>query len=205
MMKKRIQGVVLGCVLCAGLPATASANELMYNANIAMVTKYVWRGWLLNHDLSAQGSFDVSYGGLYGSIWGGTDENLGTEYDLVVGYGGEFNEDWFYDVGFVQYRYPNKDVENNEAHLTLGWRWLSATYHRGEDDYEYVEFNASFELNEKFTLDLHVGHEDAVWREWYDLQVMLNYQIDDNYSVFIAASDKEDRDEQFWAGVKGAF
>ncbi len=206
MKNKTVQGLVLAAMLAGGAaPLSANANEVVYNTNLSMVSKYVWRGWLLNSDLSAQGSFDVSYGGFYGGVWGGTDEALGTEYDLYVGYGGELSNDFFYDLGFITYRYPNQSVEANEAHVTLGWRFLSTTYHRGEDDYDYVELNANFELNQDWALELHAGLEDNTWRDWVDTQVKLTYTINEHYSLFVAASDKEDNDSQFYAGISGAF
>lgn len=204
-MRRLLQGVACVCVLCGAMPAVAQDSEIEYSANVGLVSKYLWRGWVINSDLSASGGFDVNYKGFYAGIWGGSDENLGTEYDLYLGYAGEFGDNWNYDVGFIQYRYPNNNVEVNEAHMTLGYRFLSATYHRGEDDYDYIELNANFELTDKLGLELHVGHEDNTWRTWKDYKVSLNYQLNDNYSVYLGATDKEDNDSNFFVGLQAFF
>ena len=204
-MNKKLQGLLLSCGLLASPVYADDAFDLEVSANIGMVTEYIWRGWNLNDDLSAQGGFDLSYGGFYAGTWGGTDKALGTEIDIYLGYGGTIGDKFTYDVGIVQYRYPGADTKVKETHVTFGYDFLSLTYHDGEDDYNYVELNASFDINEKMSVDLHYGREDAGNWNYNDYQVTFNYQIDDSYRVFIAAADKEDHDSHVYAGLVAEF
>jgi uncharacterized protein (TIGR02001 family) len=204
-MKKLLQGAVIGCALLATPVFAEEAAGVEYSANIGMVSKYIWRGWNLNDDLSAQGGFDVSFNGFSAGTWGGTDKNLGTEYDLYVGYGKTIN-DWVgFDVGFVQYRYPEKGEEVAEWHATVDFNFVSATYHRGEDGYYYYEVNAPFALTEKVTVEFHYGYEKTDFWDRHDYQVKMNYEINDNYSIFIAGSEKEKGDSNIFAGLMATF
>jgi uncharacterized protein (TIGR02001 family) len=204
-MKKILQGVVVSCGLMAAPAFADDAIEYEVSANIGMVSKYVWRGWNLNDSPSAQGGFDLSANGFTVGTWGGTDENLGTEIDYFVGYGTEINEYVAIDVGWIQYKFEHLVEDVEEFHVTLDFNFFSTTYHRGEDGYNYVEFNSTFELNEKFSIDFHYGFEDNDVNEWNDYQLKLNYTINDNYSLFIAGSEKEKHDSHIYAGLMAVF
>jgi hypothetical protein len=82
---------------------------------------------------------------------------------------------------------------------------FSTTYHRGENGYNYLEFNSSFELNDQFSLGFHYGFEDDNNSDWHDYQLTLNYAINDNYSLFIAGAEKERNDSNIFAGLMGNF
>lgn len=204
-MNKKLHGILLGSVMLANPVYADDAFDLEVSANIGMVTEYIWRGWNINDELSAQGGFDLNYGNFYAGTWGGTDGNYGTEIDLYVGYAGQFNDKFSYDVGVIQYRYPKVDKNVEEWHVTVGYDFLSLSYHGGEDDYDYIEMNASFDLTDEFSLELHYGHEDNGNWTWNDYGVTLHYQINDSYRMFVAASDKENNDSHVYAGIIGEF
>lgn len=204
-MKKLLQGVVVGCTLCASPVFADEAPELEISANLSMVSKYVWRGWNLNDDPSAQGGFDASYNGFNIGTWGGTDQASGTEVDIYVGYGRQITDYLSIDVGYVQYRFPETGNHVEEWHVTADFDILSTSYHKGEDGYYYLEVNSSFELTEQVTLDFHYGFEDNDQNDWHDYQLTLNYQINETYSVFAAASEKERNDSNLFFGLKGEF
>lgn len=204
-MKKLLLSVIGACSLVMS-PAYAFEDDAFeVSANVSAVSKYMWRGWNLNDELSVQGGFDLGYKGFYTGLWGGTDEAQGTEYDVYLGWAGEINEHVSVDAGFIQYRYPSTDVEVEEWHLTVDVNYFSVTYHIGEDDYDYLEINKTFEINDDWSLDLHAGFEDNGSKEWTDYQIMLSYQINDEFSVFIAGSDKERNDSEIWVGLNGNF
>ena len=199
----------LGLLVAAGMFASPSyaddAFELETSANLGFMSKYVWRGWEVNEDPSGYAGFDLGYGNFYAGIWGGTDGTLGTEIDLYAGYAAEFEDYFSYDIGVIQYRYPGADTHVEEWHITLDFDVVSATYHKGEDDYDYIELNTTFDLAEDFTLDLHYGREErGVWT-WNDYGVTLNYQVNDNYRVYLSATSKEDREDFLFFGIHADF
>ncbi len=212
-MKKVIQGVVFkgivaGVVMSSTLTssvALAQDSELDITANVGLYSKYIWRGWNLKDDMSIQGGVDLGYNGFYAGIWGGSDETLGTEIDLYAGYGHTFNDNFALEVGFIQYRFDHRNVEQDEVHVTADFNLFSLSYHDGEAEYDYIEANTSFELSDEFTLDLHYGIEDNDVRDWYDYSATLTYAINDTFSVFLAVSDKEDNDDEIFGGFVGNF
>jgi len=179
--------------------------ELQVSTNLAMVSKYIWRGLNLNDELSAQGSFDLAYKGFYAGTWGGTDEASGTEIDIYVGYTGQLTETISFDIGAVQYRYPSTGDHVKEWHTTVDFDYASVSYHKGENHYSYWEVNSSIELTEQLSVGVHYGLEDSGDTDLNDYQLSLNYQINDTYSTFIAAGDKERGDSHIFAGLKAAF
>jgi uncharacterized protein (TIGR02001 family) len=204
-MKKLLQGVVIGCTLCASPVFADEAPELEISANVGMYSKYVWRGWNLNDEASVQGGFDASFNGFSIGTWGGTDQASGTEVDIYVGYGRQITDFLSIDVGYVQYRFPETGNHIEEWHVTADFDILSTSYHKGEDGYYYLEVNSSFELTEQVTLDFHYGFEDNDQNDWHDYQLTLNYQINETYSAFVSAAEKERNDSNLFFGVKGVF
>lgn len=204
-MNKTVQGVVIACMLASGGSAVADDNELEVEANVGVFSKYIWRGWNVNDDVSIQGGFDAAYGDFYAGVWGGEDEANGAEIDLYFGWGKSFNDYFAIDVGFLQYRYAKKSIELDEVHITLDFTVVSVTYHDGEADYDYLEINKGFELNEQLSLDLHYGLEDNGSNDWYDYSATLSYAINESYSVAIAYSDKERNDTHIVASLVGVF
>ena len=129
--------------------ATAPAAEAPaspFTANIAVTTKYKFRGqdqgntnWV---SPAVQGGFDWSQNGWYLGNWNSnvSFSNAGIEMDFYGGYKGEIAKDFGYDVGILQYYYPQKDriVDFNTTELygALSWQWLSLKYsHTVSKDY----------------------------------------------------------------------
>lgn len=204
-MKNKWLGLLAASSMFAFPTYADDAFEVETSANVGFMSQYVWRGWEINKDPSGYGGFDLGYGNFYAGIWGGTDGNLGTEIDLYIGYAGEFSEQVSYDIGVIQYRYPGSDVNVEEWHITLDFDVLSATYNKGEDDNDYIELNTTFDLAEDFTLDLHYGREDTGTWTWNDYGVTLNYQVNDNYRVYLSATSKEDHDDFIFFGIHADF
>ncbi|HEY4958547.1 MAG TPA: TorF family putative porin [Caldimonas sp.] len=129
--------------------AAASAPEPTpspFTANIALTTKYKFRGqdqgntnWA---SPAVQGGFDWSQNGWYLGNWNSnvSFSNAAIEMDFYGGYKGEIVKDVGYDVGILQYYYPQKDriVDFNTTELygALSWQWLSLKYsHTVSKDY----------------------------------------------------------------------
>lgn len=204
-MKKTVLVSVMAIVGSQFLPFYAQAEETLdVSANVSIVSKYMWRGWNLNDRTSAQGGIDFAYKGFNAGTWGATDAALGTEIDVYLGYGFELSDQVSFDVGVVQYNYEGPDLV--EWHVTGDFNLFSASVHFGEDDYRYYELNAGYAINDLVSIDFHIGSEDMQSSsQLTDFQVTLNYAFNDNYTVFLAATDKEDGDSEVYFGVNASF
>ena len=111
---------ILATAIALGVPAGASAEEAerpSIGADIAVISKYVWRGLVLTDDPVLQPSLTVGYKGLGLNIWANTD--LTDVNDTP----GEINElDYTLDysfsvkkvsmsVGVIQYTFPHTSFE----------------------------------------------------------------------------------------------
>lgn len=116
------------------------------SANVAFTSNYVWRGMTQTKDSPAiQGGVDLDYKGLYAGVWGSNvefgDEKNSMEADLYGGYKGEISGVG-YDVGYIQYVYPNMSEEYNfgEAYVGISKEWekfgASAKYYKGVETNE---------------------------------------------------------------------
>ena len=186
-------------------PAPAAPEPVFpLTANVSVTTKYKFRGQdqagvstndngeLTTKSVSPalQGGFDWSAGGFYVGNWNSSIgfTNTGVEMDFYAGYKGEFVKDFGYDVGILQYYYPQKDKQisfnTTEIYGALSWTFLTFKYsHTVSGDYFglgkaqqlLAEANGSslngsrgkntgyFELNanypiDKLTINGHVGY-----------------------------------------------
>ena len=182
-------------------PAPAAPEPAFpLTANINLTTKYKFRGQDqggVTLDATTgmprtkafapaiQGGFDWSAGGFYLGNWNSNIgfTNTGIEMDFYGGYKGEFAKDFGYDVGILQYYYPQKDKSINfdvtELYAALTWTFITLKYsHTVSNDYfgigkaqelagatsrkgrgtGYIEANANFPLMDKLTLNAHAGY-----------------------------------------------
>jgi len=151
-------------------------SELGISANMAMTSNYTWRGMTQSDNSPAtQGGIDLDYKGFYAGVWG-SNVNFGSdvsmEADLYLGYSNELGA-FSYDVGFIEYMYPNDTEALNfgEAYIGLGYDFdvlaVSATYSAGvsTDDSEptdNIEMGVSVPLPQEIGLDLTYGMYDEV-------------------------------------------
>jgi uncharacterized protein (TIGR02001 family) len=126
--------------------ATPEPPASPFTANISVTTKYKFRGqdqgntnWA---SPAVQGGFDWSQNGFYLGNWNSnvSFSNAAIEMDFYGGYKGEITKDLGYDVGILQYYYPQKDKVINfnttEIYGALTWQWLSLKYsHTVSRDY----------------------------------------------------------------------
>ncbi len=166
--------------LAAALAVTAvfaedSNSDLSVSANVAMTSNYVWRGMTQSGNSPAiQGGYDLEYKGFYLGVWG-SNVNFGDkssmEADIYAGYSGEVSK-IAYDVGVIQYAYPNETEGSNfaEAYLGLSYDFevveVGAMYYAGistndlEPD-DAMEFTASIPLPKDISIDLLYGDYDT--------------------------------------------
>ena len=126
----------LVAALFAGSVAFAEEkSDLNLSANVALTSNYVWRGMTQSDDSPAiQGGFDADYKGIYVGTWG-SNVNFDTDASLELDFYGGYTNDLFgitYDVGYLQYTYPNatKGANFGEAYVGLSY------------DFKVVEVNA---------------------------------------------------------------
>jgi uncharacterized protein (TIGR02001 family) len=124
----------------------AQAPASPFTANVSLTTKYKFRGqdqgntnWF---SPALQGGFDWSQNGWYAGNWNSNVNfsNAAIEMDFYAGYKGEVVKDVGYDVGVLQYYYPQKnkvvDFNTTEIYGALSWQWLSLKYsHTVSNDY----------------------------------------------------------------------
>jgi len=159
-------------------------------ANVNLTTKYKFRGqdqgntdWF---SPALQGGFDWSASGFYVGNWNSnvSFSNAALEMDFYAGYKGEITKEFGYDVGILQYYYPQKsstiNFDTTELYAALSWTFVTLKYsHTISNDYfgigksqsllgaspkpkgqntGYIELNANFPLMDKLTLNGHVGY-----------------------------------------------
>jgi uncharacterized protein (TIGR02001 family) len=105
---------------------TSAMAEVEVSANMGATSNYIWRGMTqTNNSAAIQGGFDVDFGqGLYLGTWGSNvswtnDNDNSFEADFYGGYAGEAGGIGF-DIGAIQYAYPNVTDANNFAEVYLG-------------------------------------------------------------------------------------
>ena len=129
----------------AAAPASQSPAS-PFTANVSLTTKYKFRGqdqgntnWF---SPALQGGFDWSQNGWYVGNWDSnvSFSNAALEMDFYGGYKGEIAKDLGYDVGILQYYYPQKDrvvdFNTTEIYGAISYQWLSLKYsHTVSKDY----------------------------------------------------------------------
>ena len=128
-------------------PAPAAPEPMVpLTANINLTTKYKFRGqdqgntdWF---SPALQGGFDWSSSGFYVGNWNSnvSFSNAALEMDFYAGYKGEITKEFGYDVGILQYYYPQKDkvvsFDTTEIYAALTWTFLTLKYsHTISSDY----------------------------------------------------------------------
>jgi len=87
--------------------------------------------------MAVSGDLSYSSGGFYTGVWVSSgDAELGTEYDLYLGYGGEAGG-LSYDVSYWTYVYPGSDIEIGDADdlvISLGYGPASLTVYEALAD-----------------------------------------------------------------------
>jgi len=158
---------VMVCVLGWATVATADdAPSLSTDVSVAFMSKYVWRGQLLNDDYVMQPSVGFGYGNLSASLWGNVDmtdysDNKWefTEYDWAVGYADTIPGVDFlsYSVGAIYYHFPSSTASTTEVYVGLELDLPlspTVTVYRDIDEIDgtYVAFSISHSVEKIFEL-----------------------------------------------------
>lgn len=118
------------------IPAAADKPALGVNISAAFMSKYIWRGQLLNDDYVFQPSAGLSYGNWSASLWGNMDlteyhkdgggnDNKGefTEYDWTVGYTDKVPgvDILKYSFGAIYYYFPSLTDDGDTLEIYAGF------------------------------------------------------------------------------------
>jgi uncharacterized protein (TIGR02001 family) len=181
-LNKYILTLVSAVGATAALTATVRAEmPVQVEAGVDVVSKYVWRGQLLNDDPVVQPSLTLALGGfslnLWGSIdttdWAGDGEEWNIqEIDYTLSYGFTPYDGLDLEVGWIRYDFPGTGLDSTHevyvsataSNLPLSPA-LTAYYDYDEVDGFYLTAGLSheFELREDLTLGLEaaVGFGDS--------------------------------------------
>jgi len=173
MFKKTLLSTAVAGSLIAGSMVAAPAMAGV-SMNIGATSNYMWRGMEQSGgDAAISGGLDYAHdSGFYAGTWtssiGGGSQY---EIDFYAGFGGEFAEDFAYDVGYIYYMYPidNSDpapeLDFGELYGSLGWKGLTlfGAYQTNEEasdveDIYYVSLDYLLEYGEGMSSDFLVGY-----------------------------------------------
>ena len=183
MKSKLMNSLILAAMAIPGSALAADASP--FSANVSLTSDYVFRGISqTNNGAAIQGGFDYAHdSGFYAGVWASniswlSDAGIATgasvEIDTYLGFGGETESGFSYDVGFLRYNYPGTyavgatKADTDELYGSLGYKWVSAKYSYslgktfGVPDAKgssYFEVNASVPVGESFELSAHAGRQ----------------------------------------------
>ena len=180
------------------LPVNLYADDpvgLSFGSDIAVNSKYLWRGIEFNEDPVFQPDVWVSFKGFTATVWGnmeltdvydGSGENGAkndfTEVDYILDYSNSFNN-INYSIGWIYYDFPHtRFTDTHELYVALGYdAFLAPTVTlyrdlRANDGY-YLTFSIShdIELKNFFNSTLSTGAAISMASE-----KMTNYYYGDD-------------------------
>lgn len=211
-MKKSIpMGIALSlCAMGTALPAMAK-TEITAGADVASV--YLFRGAdVCDGNAAVSGQLQAAHdSGAYGLIWGSSCSGS-SEYDLVVGWGGEFGGVGI-DVSLVNYMYPQDDDADeigdetelivNLSYMGVGFTMADNIASRragdgeggGNNSYFYYSLDYSYE---QFSGTLGWADPDDKGSADTDyIHLDLTYSYNDNLSFTVSKMlDTEDENKK---------
>jgi uncharacterized protein (TIGR02001 family) len=218
-MQKKLIVAALGTLFA--LPAMAEeASPHTFSANVALVSDYTFRGVSQTFRQPAlQGGFDYAHAsGVYLGVWssnvsGYSYSGGSQEVDFYGGYKGKVSDDLNYDIGLLQYYYPNAATlttvvkyDTLEAYAAVNYKFVGAKYSYALSDFfsanattgalgktngsGYLDLYANYEVMPKLTLGAHAGHQSvrnggAAYLGYTDYKISISKDV--NGYVFGAA------------------
>lgn len=144
---------LLASAVAASTIAAAPVAMAEVGASVAVASTYLWRGFDLGSGTPAvSGDLSYSAGGAYGGVWASSgDTSFGSEFDLFVGYGMEFDGGFSFDISAWNYNYASSDVtfaELTDVVVSVGFGPIAITYYDnvagGISGQAYYTLSASF-------------------------------------------------------------
>ena len=186
-----------------------SFAETSLSGNVALTSDYVWRGMTQNAgDPSISGGFDLEHdSGFYLGAWAANvladdvdGDVLGSgsmELDGYFGFGGSFNDDAGYDVGFIAYTYPGYDTwDFEELYVSFDLYGVYVMYAAGVDDApDYTEIGYGIDAGPG-SFSISYGDYDTkgtntlVGYDWSVGDFTLGFYYSD-FSADVASADED--------------
>lgn len=189
--------------LAAAVAATvfSGSAHAEVSASVSIANKYLWRGVDLGQgDAAVSGELRYSNSGFYTGVWGSSgDAELGSEYDLFVGYGGAVGG-FSYDIAYWTYIYPSSDIDAFDAAdavLSLGYKGVNVSLFEsvtddGEDN-RYISIGYGFDKYSAF-----IGQHDLDGVKSEHIQIGYSYNSNLSFAVSkFLDDDLFDDDAQF--------
>jgi uncharacterized protein (TIGR02001 family) len=191
---KRITLVVLIAALAVvgAMPAAAQdEGDFSFTLDTTFVSKYLWRGFVLNDSPSMQPAVGFGYKGLSVSSWSNFSHvtprgQKWTEHDLTVDYSHSFDK-LGVSVGYIWYAFPDvpSGMGNRSHELYAGVSYdtilqPSFTYYRdvdqGDGNYFYLGIGHSQDLGKGVALNLNtgLGVNNGMW---IDVTTVSNWDL----------------------------
>jgi uncharacterized protein (TIGR02001 family) len=187
---------------------TSVAHADGMSANVALTSNYKFRGQDQGNNKPAlQGGFDFSSSGFYVGNWNSSIglTNAGLEMDFYGGYKGEA-AGLGYDVGVLQYYYPQKnkiaatDYDTTELYGAVTFSILTMKYSHtvskkyfavdGGENTGYLDLSANYEVAKGVLLNGHVGYtnlsddaNDIGVPDYADYKIGATYDMGSGYSL----------------------
>lgn len=194
MSKTRTAKAVVCAMVCVlslttyaeetSVPAVSDEPALGVGVSTAFMSKYIWRGQLLNDDYVMQPSVGLTYGNWSASLWGNVDMTdyhdndwEFTEYDWTIGYSDKIPgvDILSYSVGAIYYYFPSltDDGDTVEVYAGLGLDIPlspTLTMYRDVDEIDgtYLALSVSHSIETIFELspDMPVGMNLSASTGW---------------------------------------
>lgn len=178
----KFKKTIIGGLMLSAAVSTNYASAAEVEANVALATDYVFRGFSqTDEDPAISGGFDYSFDNGFSIGTWASNVNFGddasAEIDLYAGYGFEIAEDTSLDLTYVYYVYPGETDALNYSefqasvsfsnNVSLGLIY-SPDYFGSDDSAIILNADYSIGLSENFGLDLHVGYSDVDSDSFFD-------------------------------------
>ena len=212
-LDKTIKALASSTIIAASLaivPA-AFAEEVSYDASVSIANLYLFRGvdlGMSTGDPAISGDLTASYMNGYATAWASSGDATGTEYNLIVGYGREYDE-FSFDFNLTNYIYPTSEEGTNDTIgeltdviVSLGYGPVSFSHANNVANgtgISYTTFGAEFgdyNVLVGYNNDDNDerGDEDDVNMTHIDLSYAFNDNLSFTVSKVIAQDDGADDD-----------
>lgn len=205
-MKKRISTLALCGLAILSTNALAEDSPHSLTGNLSFVSDYQYRGVSqTDAGMAIQGGFDYAHkNGLYAGVWGSNVElpPANMELDVYGGYSGSAG-DLGYNVGLLQYLYPDFDAINTTeiyAGITYQGFGIKASYSLSDyfglarsDGTTYWDLSYNHTFANNLALGLHYGYTAGAGDQvdYSDWKVGLTVPVG-KFSVGLAYADTDE-------------
>jgi len=155
-----MRNLIIALLLVFPLPVFADS---IFSANIAANSDYVWRGYSQNKTNPAISiGANAEFKGLTLGVWASDvdfNDEAKYEYDLMLDYSHDFNENFGISTGFIRYKWDKGYDDVDEAYVGITLKDLGVTYYKDLDnsDLDFINVVYGFSFTDKVDLSLEYG------------------------------------------------